>query len=248
MPDSIDLAPDEKLVIIPDIHNKYAEAEEIIREENPDRVVFLGDYFDGSGYTLADAANTAGWLAGSLRQKDRIHLVGNHDLNYMTPNPELKCSGYDPAKYEAIRGHDIRWDDLRLFCWAGDWLCTHAGMSNRFYEQQKSGESDSVRDVLERSRRDLESIHDPDSGHPFLQVGAMRGGACTVGGIVWCDYGEFEDIPGVRQIFGHTRDDAVRHKKAGGSEHYCIDTVLRHYAVYRAGAMDVRPSRHAAAR
>ena len=46
-------------------------------------------------------------------------------------------------------------------------------------------------------------------------------------GIVWCDYTEFEDIPNVKQIFGHTRGN-IRQT----DNHICIDTELDYYAVY----------------
>ena len=235
----MDLAPDEKLVIIPDIHNKHRVAEEIIQREDPDRVVFLGDYFDDFGDTLEDAGSTSEWLARSLQQKNRIHLIGNHDLSYMTDNPRLKCTGYSPGKHEVIRGHGIKWDRLKLFCWAGDWLCTHAGLAREFYERQKVSRSDSVQKVLERSGQDLENIDDVGHPHAFFQAGFSRGGTSPVGGILWCHYGEFADIAGINQIFGHTRGDAVRHQKTGDSEHYCIDTQLNHYAVYQARTMRV---------
>lgn len=38
-----------KILIIPDIHNRFYEAEGIIMRENPDHTVFLGDYFNNYG-------------------------------------------------------------------------------------------------------------------------------------------------------------------------------------------------------
>ena len=87
---SIRLSADESLVIIPDLHNKCDLAEKIIRRENPDKVVFLRDYFDDFYDTVEDADNTSKWLLGSLRHQDRVHLIGNHDLSYMTENPKAK--------------------------------------------------------------------------------------------------------------------------------------------------------------
>ena len=243
--DSADLAPNETLVIIPDIHNKHQIAEEIIDMEEPDMVVFLGDYFDGFGDTVEDAANTAKWLNKSLDHGNRIHLIGNHDLSYMTYNQNLKCSGYSADKHAAIKSQNVKWDKLRMFYWVDDWLCTHAGLTDKFYRQQKINESDSIQKIIECSKRDLENIHDPDYKHAFFQVGFSRGGNSPVGGTVWCHYDEFEDIPGVKQIFGHTRSDHIRHKKTENSEHYCIDTVLNHYAVYQAGVMKIK-ARYAA--
>jgi len=232
----------EKLVIIPDVHNDYQAAESIISKEKPDRTVFLGDYFDDFHDTLADAGSTAKWLAGSLEQGNRTHLIGNHDIGYMTDNPELKCTGYRQDKHEVIRKHGIAWNKLLPFCWinGGDWLCTHAGLTKEFYEQQASGKNSAAQQVLELAANDLQGIDDAGRPHAFFEAGFLRGGANPVGGITWCDYDEFVDIPGIKQIFGHTRGDTVRHRKTNDSEHYCIDTGLGHYAVYKNSMMRIR--------
>lgn len=238
---SIILSKDERLIIIPDIHNKCDKAEEIIRIENPDKVLFLGDYFDSIGDDISDADNTSKWLAKSIKQNNRTHLIGNHDLNYMTYNPKLKCMGYDSLKHKVIEENNIEWYRLKLFCWIDDWLCTHAGFTNQFYTQKKK-ETSSVDEIMQMSEFDLANIHDENYTHDYFQIGTTRGGTCLAGGIVWCDYDEFVDIPGIKQIFGHTRDDTIRHKKTSKSEHYCIDTRLNHYAIYRNHEMKIMPA------
>ena len=234
---SVQSKPDEKLIIIPDIHNKHNIAEKIIQKESPDRVIFLGDYFDDFGDTPEDAGDTARWLTESLQEKNRIHLIGNHDLNYITDNPDLRCSGYDSSKHKVIREYGIKWDRLKLYFWVDGWLLTHAGLSNKFYQEISS--RGPVKRVMEEAVRDIEDMEDTDRVRPFLQAGILRGGTSPVGGIVWCDYREFEDIPGVRQIFGHTRDVKVRHRARMNSEHYCIDTQLNHYITCLSGVMHV---------
>jgi len=57
---------------------------------------------------------------------------------------------------------------------------------------------------------------------------------------LWCGYDEFEDIPGLNQIFGHTPNHVVRHHKTKNSEHYCIDTKLNHYAMYQNGKIGIK--------
>jgi len=230
-----------KTIIVPDIHNDYLTAEKIISKENPDNIIFLGDYFDDFYDTVKDAANVAKWLIKSLQQKNRIHLIGNHDLSYMTDNPNLKCTGYDEDKHDEIKKHDIDWSLLKMHYWlSDDWLCTHAGFSNDFFKQQRTKKSDTIQQVLDFSKKDLEKIHDVNYNHPFFQVGFSRGGSNTVGGTLWCGYDEFEDIPGINQIFGHTRGDSVRHCKTKDSEHYCIDAELHNYAVYQNDEMYIR--------
>jgi len=231
----------DKTLIIPDIHNDYPTAEKIIKKENPDKIIFLGDYFDDFYDTVKDAANVAKWLVKSLQQKSRIHLIGNHDLSYMTNNPSLKCTGYDTGKHEEIKKHDIDWSMLKMHYWLNyDWLCTHAGFSNDFFMQQHTIKSDTIQKVLDFSKKDLEKIHDVNYDHSFFQVGFARGGSNVVGGTLWCGYEEFEDILGINQIFGHTRGNSVRHSKTENSEHYCIDTGLHHYAVYQKGKMKIK--------
>ena len=235
-----------RTLIIPDVHNKAAKAEGMVRDAGPvDRVVFLGDYFDDYDETPEDTRDTAKWLSSSLGRDDRVHLIGNHDLNYMTGNPNLRCSGYTREKYEIISGYGIPWERLRPFYWLGGgdgdggWLCTHAGLSNDFYTEVGGGAP--VREVMEGAGRDLERVHDASHAPEFFRAGTSRGGAAPVGGILWCDYSEFADVPGLRQVFGHTRGSSVRRHADGGTEHICLDTVLNHYAVYEhdTGAMRV---------
>lgn len=246
---SIQLRQGEKAVVIPDVHNKWERAEAIVDAERPDRVVFLGDYFDDFGDTVEDADSTAAWLERSLGDEARVHLVGNHDLNYMSRLQGLRCSGYGPRKHAAIARRGLEWRRLEPFCWlgwegggGGAWLCTHAGLSAPFLRLVRPGAAAAdVPGVLEAARTDLDRINDEDHRHAFLQAGYARGGSAPTGGIVWCDYNaEYEDVPGLRQIFGHTRDDEVRRGRgSGGAEHYCIDTVLRHYLTYVDGTVRV---------
>lgn len=230
----------EKILIIPDIHNNYDLAEEIIKKEDPEKIVFLGDYFDDFNDTSQDAANVAKWLKKSLVQENRVHLIGNHDLSYMSENPNLKCSGYRKEKHDEIKRHHINWSLLKMHYWIDDWLCTHAGFSNDFFKEQQIKKSDTVKKILEFSKKDIEKINDVTYSHAFFQAGISRGGSSLVGGPLWCDYNEFVDISGINQIFGHTRGDHTRHKKTENFEHYCIDTSLQHYAVYQKNKIEIK--------
>jgi len=91
-----------KIMIIPDIHTKFGIAETIIERENPDNVVFLGDYFDSFDDSLEVTEQTALWLKDSLEKKNRIHLLGNHDLSYLYPDTH-PCSGYSVGKLWTIK-------------------------------------------------------------------------------------------------------------------------------------------------
>ena len=214
----------DKTMIIPDIHTDFSTAELLIKKEEPDRIIFLGDYFDAHDETEQDTNETAKWLVKSLQKDNRIHLIGNHDLSYMTMNPRLKCSGFSEHKKFIIDKYNIPWEQLRPYCFVGNYLCTHAGVSKQFFEQYaKTG----IIEFMLESDDELEHIDDIFYSYKFFQIGRSRGGTAENGGILWCDYGEFTDIPGIMQIFGHTPADEVRQEKF----HTCLDTGLRYYAV-----------------
>lgn len=202
-----------KILIIPDIHNKWFEAEQIIEKENPNKVVFLGDYFDDYNDTMEDAEQTAQWLKESLRNPKRTHLLGNHDLAYV--NQSYPCAGFEQGKLYAIKSTGVNLNLLKNYCYVGDWLCTHAGLSYDFYKAYATSGM-SVNDLLE-------------TAEDFRLYGCSpnRGGRDAFGGIVWCDYDEFVDIPDQKQIFGHTHGELRQTEN-----HICIDTWLKYYATY----------------
>jgi len=212
-----------KTLIIPDIHTRYDIAESIIKKENPDKTVFLGDYFDDWDDTLEITEQVALWLKTSLANPNRIHLLGNHDLAYL--NDKYPCSGFSQGKLFAIKNTKIDLSKLKHYCWVGDWLCTHAGLSYEFFKAYRLGRS--VNEFLEY-------YSSSELRHRLYNCSSSRGGRDAYSGIVWCDYEEFVDIPDIKQIFGHTCRDLRQTKN-----HICIDTRLNYYAVYD-GEMKVK--------
>src|SRR3990167_9857683 len=114
-----------KTVIIPDIHTKFFEAENIIDFEQPDKIVFLGDYFDAFDDSLEKTQQVTLWLKESMEKENRVHLLGNHDLSYMG-NPDFRCSGFSEGKLYVIKKVDVDLTKLKLFYYVDGWLCTHA--------------------------------------------------------------------------------------------------------------------------
>jgi hypothetical protein len=214
-----------KTLIIPDIHTRFDKAEAIIRDENPDKIVFIGDYFDAFYDTLGQTQQVAEWLKNSLKEKNRIHLLGNHDLAYL--DQKHMCTGFSENKLVVIKNSGVDLSKLEMYHWIDDWLCTHSGLSYEFYNAYaKSGQN--VNDLLETY------CSDPELKPRLYDVSPSRGGQNAFGGIVWCDHEEFVDIPDTKQIFGHTKSDQLRHvtNNKDGSEHYCIDTGLNHYGIH----------------
>lgn len=194
-----------KTLIIPDIHNCIVKADKIIRHEAADKIVFLGDHFDDFGDDYRIATDTAHWLAASIEQPNRIHLMGNHDIGYAMPHKSYKCSGYEISKDYAINEvlKEKDWRKLKTHTWVGNYLCSHAGVHNFFY--QKYGEGKPFNTWLDEICHEaMENAYAHKPALPILRAGTSRGGIESYGGIMWCDSREFIGIDGVNQIFGHT--------------------------------------------
>lgn len=226
-----------KILILPDVHNKWKLAEKIIFEIPHHKVLFLGDYFDDFGDSEDTVRQVAKWLLKSVNQEDRIHLLGNHDTGYLFSNRRLICSGYTESKDEAIseiiRGTNLT-DKVKWFHFEDGWLFTHAGLARYFIPNL---EPENVPDYLEKqSILAFEKAKHSSDNHWFFQCGAGRYGNYPCGGITWCDVDEeFSPLKGLKQCFGHTPHSAPIWTN---EENLCLDTHLRHYAILEDGNLE----------
>lgn len=227
-----------RTLILSDIHNSWVKAEKIIKYESADQIVFLGDYFDDFGDDYRIATGTAQWLATSLEQNNRIHIMGNHDTNYAFSHRSYKCSGYTADKEEFINLilKQKDWRKMPLYTQVGSWLCSHAGVHHRLYDRYGKGKDFNtwLKDTCEFA---LENAFANQSCVSILQAGRSRGGTETVGGINWCDANEFSGISGINQIFGHTPQQKPRWINKGSSlssdysQNLCLDVSHCNYYV-----------------
>jgi hypothetical protein len=230
-----------KTLIFPDLHSPpssvFAALERTIERENPDRVVFLGDYFDHWNDAADDAERTAQWLARSLEDVRRIHLIGNHDASYFWPDREATyCPGWDPIKQAAVDrvlGLGISNHFKFYFCIDGC-LLTHAGLATAWLPAELAD----IPGWLEGEEAEARNAFSSGRSHWFSAVGCLRGGAHSAGGILWSDWRERR--PPIRQIFGHTPAREVRRDLYS----VCLDTNVsggvRHYAVLSDGILEAR--------
>lgn len=209
-----------KHLIIPDIHHQWRVVDKIINNLSGqfDKVVFLGDYFDHFLDDDSVSANTAKWLDRNLDNPNYTFMRANHDVAYMFPyNKYLSCSGFTVEKSKAIlQNIDILKfrNKTKLFHRINNFLLSHAGITrNLMTYLARRGEIDGetlnysvesveyhINSVLPTSERWCED----GRIHPLYDVGFTRGGRAEVGGLTWCDLSEFQPIPNVVNIFGHT--------------------------------------------
>jgi hypothetical protein len=213
-----------KTLIIPDLHNRVGWIEPFLCRQRYDKVVFLGDYFDNFYDTSEDIERTSRWLKKSISYKNRVHLIGTHDIWYMFPhNFNLMASGNNVQKSNIINNilEESDWKKLKLFYFEQSFLISHAGLHS--YTLGYSSIISLFRNT---------AIEDANNciNNPLLEAGIVRGGSQMVGGITWLDWNyEFEPIPCLNQIVGHTEFSKPQSKSTKFSKNYCIDTRNKYY-------------------
>jgi hypothetical protein len=204
------------IIVIGDIHNHIVEAEEVASlYDKTHKVIFVGDYFDDFGDTAYDAINTAKWLKESLDKPNRIHLMGNHDINYSylnyvkDSNGHLQniynCSGYDPNKDFAINGvmTESDWDKIKFAHFENGFWFSHGGFHPHWFEHPVNGMS--TEHIAKCVEVATENYKNREWDSYIGAVGRCRGGIQKVGGILWLDdYREGQVISNFKQVFGHT--------------------------------------------
>lgn len=189
-----------KSLIIPDIHNQFQRAEEIIaRETNADEIVFLGDYLDSWGDSPEEMRDTLVWLQRSCSNAKRIHLMGNHDVSYV--QKRWRCSGWTAAKAVVADEMFFRnglWRRLVPWYETQGWLLSHAGVGQRYFDAMGlSYDADTVRTLVGNG-----------VPSPFTYVSDISGGLDPFDGPLWLRPSAVvlgdDKYYAVPQIFGHT--------------------------------------------
>ena len=204
------------IIVIGDIHNHWVEAEQIASlYDKTHLVVFSGDYFDDFGDSSVDAEQTARWLKGSLDKPNRIHLMGNHDINYSYLNYRkdsfgslqniYNCSGYSIQKDDAINHimTEADWDKIKFAHFENGWWISHAGFHPNWFEHPIKGMDNDV--ILDKLAKATDDYLNRTWNEIIGAVGRCRGGMQRRGGILWQDaYSESYVISNFKQVFGHT--------------------------------------------
>ena len=201
-------------LVIPDVHERFDRLSNALvgRMEKASRIVFLGDWFDAfGGRDLDRLGEICAFINANhdgLRYEDRViptdWLLGNHDCHYFFQSNGFKCSGYDPVKHNFISANipDVVVDSFKIFTKVGPYTLSHAGFHEATLQY--------CRPEVER-----EALKTVKGGgwDPIFGAGRARGGSQMIGGPTWLDWNsEFEHIPEVPQIVGHTHGSAVRTK------------------------------------
>lgn len=233
-----------KVLFLSDIHQEYDKAEKIIAAESPDRIVCLGDLFD-SFYRLseADVMGTINLYQKIVNNPANIMLFSNHDIGYhYGDNPTIGCSGFSRSKKAKINSiiTPNEWDKIQWYCVVDDILCTHAGLSKTLVPEEYRANINSVCEFLDKEAIDANRYFRNRKSHWFWEAGQARGGRAPFGGILWNDFQyEYDPIPTIKSIMGHTSGTKVRAFNSVYKDHICIDSEMFEYLTITNGESKV---------
>lgn len=123
-----------KTIVIGDIHGRSVW-KLIVNIEKPDRVIFLGDYFDSFEFSAVEQMRNFEEIMEYKKsgQAQVILLIGNHDHHYFPGIQGGKTSGYQAGASVSI-SHLVyeNKEHLKIAYSFGEFLFTHAGVSSVF--------------------------------------------------------------------------------------------------------------------
>ena len=137
-----------KTIFLGDTHGRSLW-KDIIAKETPDRVVFIGDYFDSFDIGSAEQQFNFKEIIAfkESAQYEVIMLIGNHDYHYY-PGGET-YSGYQHGAAPIIR--QLLEDNkhhLQMCYQLDNILCSHAGIGHNWLVEQEKYESGSIADFV----------------------------------------------------------------------------------------------------
>lgn len=223
--------------VIPDIHERLGLLDQVLENTEGHPRVFLGDWFDTfDKFDERRVERVCEQILEAIARGDRL-LIGNHDAHYFFGHDGFLCSGFDPRKREIVQSL-ISKDTICQFLVSvkvGGYVLSHAGWHQLIWDvYQESGGFAADPAYIEAAL---------DGYMPeIFQAGRARSGPMLVGGPTWLDWNrEFQDIPNMKQLVGHTHGAEPRTLHSGST---CIDCGLRYYALIDANNPEAVPYVH----
>ena len=225
-----------KTIFLGDTHGRSLW-KDIIAKETPDRVVFIGDYFDSFDIGSAEQQFNFKEIIEfkESAQYEVIMLIGNHDYHYY-PGGET-YSGYQHGAAPIIR--QLLEDNkhhLQMCYQLDNILCSHAGIGHNWLVEQEKYESGSIDDFVNdiwnyKPNRFMFYGFDPYGDNKTQTPIWIRPMSLLSGNketFLKTDY---------IQIAGHTQVRKIDIEgKATGGRYYFIDAIDEHqYLIYDDG-------------
>jgi hypothetical protein len=245
---------DKKTILVfSDPHQEIDRVEYILKNENYDIAVCLGDWFDSFTHNSEyDLEKTCNFLKKWVFKNNFYTCIGNHDVHYLYDNRYAICSGYTPSKDTFIIDclnnllPSIR-AKFKWYIWIDDFLCSHAGINTYHINPMVKIDKENITNWLNEQIRFGERTLEAGGCHWLFNAGAARGGRQNIGGITWQDFDcEFEPIDGIKQIVGHTPHPTILNHKLDGNldfttcDNLDIDCHLAQYLLIQNGKLTIK--------
>ncbi len=228
------------VLILSDWHANCLKLKNILKKQEYDICVDLGDEFDSFVYDSdEDVIKTCELRNEMLSNKNCVCLFGNHTISYLYPSNYTCCSGWEERKQKLIDKHIDKnlARNFYWYCWVDELLVTHAGLHPSHLPPHAKINKEWLTSWLDDQCVRASYCLISDQPHWFYGAGRARGGYQRVGGPLWLDWGkEFQPIEGLFQIVGHSRGENVRIK--GGN--CCIDTELAQWVTIANGKAEIK--------
>jgi hypothetical protein len=228
-----------KTILIGDIHGRPYWKQIIEQEQDADRFVFVGDYFDS--FTIPGVKQMDNFLDiiefKKSTSKEVILLLGNHDYHYYPGIDETSTSGYQTVMAPTFKIMlDEMKDHLQTAYQFDDFVCSHAGLSSVWLDDivedwDVTNMVDKVNELFKHqpgliAYRSFKMIDETQ------WIGARGYGDESFQGPIWIRpkalMAANRDTlrKQIRQIVGHTPQDQIDIEgKATGGRYYFIDTL-----------------------
>jgi hypothetical protein len=230
-----------KLVAIGDIHGRDYWKQIVAKEQDADKFVFVGDYFDSFTVKGPDQINNFLDIIEFKKQSKVpvILLIGNHDYHYYPGIEDSGTSGYQTLLAPSIKhvvGDNKQY--LQAAYQVGEFVFTHAGLSSEWLDDMVVGWSvDSldatVNDLFRYQPNKLayRSFKYYDYSHDRAELASGYGNE-TFQGPLWIRPSALMTAnkktlrKKIIQVVGHTPQDTIDIKgKSTGGRYYFIDTL-----------------------
>lgn len=212
----------------------------IIEKELPDKVIFIGDYFDSYDKELTTAVQIYNVQEIINFKKygsaEVILLIGNHDYHYFPEIGYNGTSGYQYGGASAISQFlDENREHFQMTYLFDDVLCTHAGVgynwlfSQMNYNITEGNVADFINDLWKYKPKSFQFAgHDPYGDSKTQTPIWIRPRSLVRGNKNTVLKEQFI------QIVGHTTVDQIDMGKSTGGRYYFIDTLGRsgEYLIY----------------
>ncbi len=214
-----------------DVHERIDLAQQFLDKEQPNKVIWLGDFFDDHGIECdpLQTVKTAIWLKELIAGRPNdIFIQSNHDLAYRFEcNEKYRICGWTPARGRGVKDYFPRsnWDKFVIYHvenWKGQPIYfSHAGLHPSMFTNGMFN----AKSFENLAKAGLEMGHIKEY-NPLLD---------NQNGPMWIRWSQLPIVPGICQCVGHStyQYPQIRMLKGGRPEwNLDMDCAHSYYAVF----------------